>query len=112
MSTNINREPMEIGETVVTHKCIGTQSSKISLFDLQQEKTFESNSLSNRKHHCTTCICTTCIENTTASCKNGEGVLDWGEGGDREQNVPKVSVKAPDYNYYRKPSKYFGCGKN
>ena len=76
MSTNINREPMEIGETVVTHKCIGTQSSKISLFDLQQEKTFESNSLSNRKHHCTTCI-----ENTTASCKNGEGVLDWGGGG-------------------------------
>ena len=38
----------------------------------------------------------------------------WGGGGvgDREQNVPKVSVKAPDYNYYRKPSKYFGCGKN
>ena len=38
MSANINREPMKKGETVVTHKCIGTQSSKISLFDLEQAK--------------------------------------------------------------------------
>ena len=45
------------GGTAVTHKCIRTQSSKISTFDLQQIKIFESNSLSCRQHHCTTLPC-------------------------------------------------------
>ena len=32
------------GETIVTHKCIRTESSKISTFDLKQRKIFESSS--------------------------------------------------------------------
>ena len=45
------------GGTVATHKCIRTESSKISTFDLQQTKIFESSSFSNRQHHCTTLPC-------------------------------------------------------
>ena len=45
------------GGTVVTHKCIRTESSKINTFDFQQTKIFESSSFSNRKHHCTTLPC-------------------------------------------------------
>ena len=40
------------GGAVVTHKCLRTESSKISFFDLQQTKIFESSSFSNRQHHC------------------------------------------------------------
>ena len=54
MSRNINRGAMVKGGTVVTYKCVRTESSKISTFDLQQTKIFESSSFSNREHHCTT----------------------------------------------------------
>ena len=37
-SRDINRESVFKGGTVVTHKCVGTESSKISTFDLQQTK--------------------------------------------------------------------------
>ena len=57
MSRDINREAMVKGGAVVTHKCIRTESSKISTFDLQQTKIFESSSFSNRQHHCTTLSC-------------------------------------------------------
>ena len=33
------------GGTVVTHKCIRTESSKFSTFDLQETKIFESSSI-------------------------------------------------------------------
>ena len=38
MSRYINRVKMVKGGTVVTHKCIRTESSKVSTFDLQQTK--------------------------------------------------------------------------
>ena len=49
------------GGRVITHKCVGTGSSKISTFDLQQTKIFESSLFLNRQHHC-----------TTRPCENGE----------------------------------------
>ena len=52
MSRDINRGPMVKGRTVVE-----TESSKISTFDLQQTKIFESSAFSNRQHHCTTLPC-------------------------------------------------------
>ena len=51
MSRDINRGAMFEGGTVITHKCVGTESSKISTFDLQQTKIFESSSFPNREHH-------------------------------------------------------------
>ena len=54
---DINRGTMVKGETVVTYKCVGTESSKISTFDLQQAKILESSSLSNRQHPCSTLPC-------------------------------------------------------
>ena len=48
MSRDINRGAMFEGGTVITHKCVGTESSKISTFDLQQTKIFESSSFPNR----------------------------------------------------------------
>ena len=42
------------GGTVITHKCVRTEISKISTFDLQQTKIFENGSFTNRQHHCTT----------------------------------------------------------
>ena len=38
MSRDINRGAMVKGETVVTHKCVGTEGSKISTSDLQPNK--------------------------------------------------------------------------
>ena len=38
MSRYINRVKMVKGGTVVTHKCIRTESSKVSTFDLEQTK--------------------------------------------------------------------------
>ena len=74
------------GRTLVTHKCIGTESNKISTFDLHRTKIFESSSFSNRQHRC-----------TTLPCKNG---------GNRKPNVTEnkprnltVSLEAPDNNY-------------
>ena len=85
------------GGTAVTHKCIRTQSSKISTFDLQQTKIFESNSLSCRQHHCTTLPCE--------------------YRANREPNVTEikqrnltVSLETPDHNYFRIPSKFFQRG--
>ena len=40
------------GGTVVTHKCIRTETSKIRTFDLRQTKNFDCSSFSNRRHHC------------------------------------------------------------
>ena len=57
MSRDINRGAMFEGGTVITHKCVGTESSKISTFDLQQTKIFESSSYSSRQHDCTTLSC-------------------------------------------------------
>ena len=54
MSRDINRGAMVKGGTAVTHKFIRTESSKISTFELQQTKIFESSSYSNRQHDCTT----------------------------------------------------------
>ena len=62
ISTDINWGLMVKGGTVVvTHRYIGTESNKISTFDLQQIKIFESSSFSNRQHHC-----------PTLPCENGE----------------------------------------
>ena len=61
MSRDVNRGAIVKGGTVVTHKCVGTKSSKISTFDLQQSQIFKSSSFSNRQHHC-----------PTLPCKNGE----------------------------------------
>ena len=47
MSRDINRGAMVKGGIVLTHKCVRTESSKISTFDLQQAKIFESSSFSN-----------------------------------------------------------------
>ena len=47
MSRDINRGAMVKGGIVVTHKCVRTESSKISTFDIQQAKIFESSSFSN-----------------------------------------------------------------
>ena len=44
MSRDVSRAAMVKGETVFTHKCVGTESSKTSTFDLQQTKIFESRS--------------------------------------------------------------------
>ena len=97
MSRNINRGAMVKGGTVVTYKCVRTESSKISTFDLQQTKIFESSSFSNRQHHC-----------TTLPCENG---------GNREPNVTEikqrnltVSLETPDRIHCRIPSKFFECG--
>ena len=57
MSRDINRGAMVKGETVVIHNCIRTENSKISTFDLQQTKHFESSSFSNVQHHYTTLPC-------------------------------------------------------
>ena len=85
------------GGTVVTHKCIRTESNKISTFDLHQTKIFESSSFSNGQHHCTT--------------------LPRETEGNREPNVTEikqrnlaVSLETPDHNYCRIPSKLFDCG--
>ena len=97
MSKDINSGAMAKGGTVVTHKCIRTESSKISTFDLQQTNIFESSSFSNRQHHC-----------NTLPCRNGEN---------REPNFTEikqrnlaVSLEAPDDNYCRIASKFFECG--
>ena len=86
MSRDINRGAMVKGGTVVTHKFIRTESSKISTFELQQTKIFESSSYSSRQHDC-----------TTLPCENR---------GNREPNVTEikqrnlaVSLETPDHNY-------------
>ena len=86
------------GGTVVTHKCVRTESSKVSTFDLQQTKFFESSSFSNRQHDC-----------TTLPSENGRR--------NRELNVTEikqrnfvVSLETSDHNYCRIPSKFFECG--
>ena len=84
------------GGTVVTYKCIGTESNKIRTFDLQKIKISETSSFSNRQHRC-----------TTLPCEN------WGN---REPNVTEikqrnfaVSLETPDYFYCRILSKFFQC---
>ena len=57
MSRDVNKRSMTKGETVVTHKCVGTENSKVSTFDIQQTKVFERSSFSNRQYHCTTLRC-------------------------------------------------------
>ena len=86
MSRDVNKRSMTKGETVVTHKCVGTENSKVSTFDIQQTKVFERSSFSNRQYHC-----------TTLRCENG---------GDREPNVTEfkqrnlaVLLETPDHNY-------------
>ena len=95
--SRINREAMVKGETVVTHKCVRTESSTISTFDLQQTKIFEGSSFLNRQYHCTT--------------------VPYENGWNREPNVTDikqrnlaVSLETPDHNYCRIPSKFFECG--
>ena len=85
MSRDINRGAIVKGVRVVTDKFIGTESSRISTFDLQQTKIFESSLFSNRQHRC-----------TTLSCENG---------GNREPNVTEIkqrnlaiSLETPDHN--------------
>ena len=85
------------GETVVTHKCIRTETSKIRTLDLQQTKHFDCSSFSNRQHHCTT--------------------LSRENGGNREQYVTEIKernlavfLELPDHNYCRIPSKFFEYG--
>ena len=97
-SRDINRGTMVKGETVVTYKCVGTESSKISTFELQQAKILESSSFSNRQHPCSTLPC--------------ENVRIWGTNTtDKvEQRNFAVSLKAPDNSYCRIPSKFFECG--
>ena len=73
MSRDINRGAMVKGVTVVTHKFIGTESSRISTFDLQQTKIFESSLFSNRRQCCTT--------------------LSSEYGGNREPNVNEIKQR-------------------
>ena len=40
MSRDISRAGMVKGGIVVTHKCVGTETSKTRTFDLQQTKMF------------------------------------------------------------------------
>ena len=87
------------GGTVVTHKCVGAESSKISTFDLQQTKILESSSFSNRKHYSTTLPC----ENRRNKEPN---VIEI------KQRIMAVSLESPDHNYCRIPSKFFECGGN
>ena len=47
MSKDVNKGVMEKEGTVVTHKCVRTESSKISTFDLQQ--TIKSPSISKKR---------------------------------------------------------------
>ena len=61
MSRDMNKEAMIKEGKVATHKCSGTERSKINTFDLQQTKIFKSISFSNRQYHC-----------TTLPCENGE----------------------------------------
>ena len=65
------------GGTVVTYKCIGTESNKIRTFDLQKIKIFETSSFSNRQHRC-----------TTLPCEN------WGN---REPNVTEIKQRNSQY---------------
>ena len=44
LSMDINWGLMIKGKTVIAHKCVGTESSKINIFDLQQTKIFGSSS--------------------------------------------------------------------
>ena len=88
---------MAEGVTVVTHKFIGTEISKVSTFDLKQTKILKSSSFSNREHHC-----------STLPCQNR---------GNRQPNVTEikqrnlaVSLETPDHSYCRIPSKFFECG--
>ena len=83
------------GVTVVSHKCVGTESSKISTFDLQQTKIFESSSFWNRQHHCTTLPCETEEQGTKYYIK---------------QRIKAVSLETPDHNYWRVTSKFVECG--
>ena len=85
------------GGTVVTHKCVGAESSKISTFDLQQTKILESSSFSNRKHYSTILPC----ENRRNKEPN---VIEI------KQRIMAVSLESPDHNYCRIPSKFFECG--
>ena len=86
MSMDVKKRSMTKGETVVTHKFVGTENSKISTFDIQQTKIFERSSFSNRQHHCTT--------------------LPYENGGNREPDVTEfkqrnlaVFLETPDHNY-------------
>ena len=97
MSRDIDRGAMAEGVTVVTHKFIGTEISKVSTFDLKQTKILKSSSFSNREHHC-----------STLPCQNR---------GNRQPNVTEikqrnlaVSLETPDHSYCRIPSKFFECG--
>ena len=85
-------------ETVVTYKCVGTESSKSSTFDLEQAKILESSSFSNRQHPCSTLPC--------------ENMGNWGTNtADKvEQRNFAVPPKASDGSYCRIPSKFFECG--
>ena len=56
---------------------------KLAFLILNKQKTFESNSFSNRKHHCTTYPV-----KMVKGCGRGRGVKR-----DREQNVPEYFLK-------------------
>ena len=87
---------MANGGIVITHKCVRTESSKISTFDLQQTKIFESSSFSNRQQHF-----------NTLPCKN-EWNLEPNVTEIKQRNL-SVSLEIPDHNYCRMPSKFFEC---
>ena len=84
------------GVAVVTHKCVGTESSKISTFDLQQTKIFVNSSFSIRQHHCTTLPC----ENEVNGDPNVTEI--------KQRNLA-VPLEIPGHNYYRTYSKFFEC---
>ena len=97
MSRDINNGVMAKGGTVVAHKPVRIENSKISNSDIQETEIFESSSFSNRQHHC-----------TTLPCKNE---------GNRESNITEskqrnlaVSLEPPDHNYCRIPFRFFECG--
>ena len=108
------------GGTVATHKCIRTESNKISTFDLHQTKIFESSSFSNGQHHCTS---TFDLHQTkifeSSSFSNGQHhctTLPRETEGNREPNVTEikqrnlaVSLETPDQYYCKIPSKFFEC---
>ena len=84
------------GGTVVTHKCVKTESSKLAILTFSKQKSLKAVHFQ--------------IDNTTA-------LLYLENGGNREPNIIEikqrnlaVSFKTPYHNYYRKPSKFLECG--
>ena len=96
ISREIKRRVMVNVGTVVIHKYVGTESSKMSTFDLQQTKTLKAVHLQ--------------IDSTTALVY----LVKMGGTGNQillklKQINLAVSLETPDNSYCRIPSNFFEC---